>query len=225
MSINEKKSAALEAVSYIKNGQIVGLGTGSTAYFAIIEIAAMLKNGLQIKTVPTSEQTRELATTLGIPLVDINEVEAIDITIDGADEFNNQLQLIKGGGGALLREKIVASITKQQIIIADASKQVEKLGAFKVPIEVIPFAGNAVARKLRGYDGVATLRKKDNKIFVTDQGNYILDTDFGLIDDPAKLAAALDHITGVVEHGLFINLADKVIVGREQEVETIVKSS
>lgn len=223
MSVNEKKSAALEAVSYIKNGQIIGLGTGSTAYYAIMEVGALVKNGLQIRAVPTSEQTRELATTLGIPLVDINKVEAIDITIDGADEFNDQLELIKGGGGALLREKIVASVTRQQIIIADASKQVQKLGAFKVPIEVIPFAGNAVAGKLRDYNGVATLRKKDHEIFVTDQGNYILDTDFGLIDDPATLAAALDHITGVVEHGLFINLADRVIVGRGDAVKTIVK--
>ncbi|MCF3109924.1 ribose-5-phosphate isomerase RpiA [Niabella sp. CC-SYL272] len=214
MSETEKINAALKAVSFVKTGQIVGLGTGSTAYFAIKEIGKMVQEGLQIRAIPTSEATRQLAEELQIPLVDINNVQTIDVTIDGADEFNSRLQLIKGGGGALLREKIVASITKTQIIIADASKLVEKLGAFKVPIEVIPFAANVVIRKLSALNGVATLRVKNGSTYITDQENYILDVSFGLIDDPASLAKELDHITGIVEHGLFINLADYVIVGK-----------
>ncbi|ANH79730.1 ribose 5-phosphate isomerase A [Niabella ginsenosidivorans] len=214
MNEQEKKNAALKAVTYIKEGQIIGLGTGSTAYFAIQSVGEMVKEGLTIKAIPTSEETKKMAAALAIPLADINEVTAIDITIDGADEFDSKLQLIKGGGGALLREKIVASITQQQIIIADSSKQVEKLGAFKVPVEVIPFASNAVARKLSALNGRAVLRNRNGQVYLTDQHNYILDVDFGLIDDPAALAKELDHITGVVEHGLFIDLASMVICGK-----------
>ncbi|MGJ7031880.1 ribose-5-phosphate isomerase RpiA [Niabella hirudinis] len=218
----EKINAALKAVSFVKSGQIVGLGTGSTAYFAIKEMGRMVREeGLQIRTIPTSEATRQLAKEWQIPLININDIDAIDITIDGADEFNNQLQLIKGGGGALLREKIVASITQQQVIIADASKQVEKLGAFAVPVEIIPFAMRAVVQKLNTLGGKGTLRHKNGKPFVTDQGNYILDTRFGLINDPAALAKELDHITGIVEHGLFIGLADCIIIGKGTGTEII----
>lgn len=217
----EKINAALKAVSFVKDGQIVGLGTGSTAYFAIQEIGKMTGEGLQIRAVPTSEATRRLAEAWKIPLVDINDIDAIDVTIDGADEFNNKLQLIKGGGGALLREKIVASITTTQIIIADASKQVDKLGAFTVPVEVIPFATNAVTQKLHLLNGTAVLRLTNGQTYQTDQGNYILDVNFGLIEDPAALARELDHITGIVEHGLFIDLADYIIVGKGDGIEVI----
>ncbi|MCD2425205.1 ribose-5-phosphate isomerase RpiA [Niabella pedocola] len=221
MNEQEKINAALKAVSFVKPGQVVGLGTGSTAYFAIQEIGKMVREGLEIRAIPTSEATRQLAEKWNIPLTDINDISTIDVTIDGADEFNSRLQLIKGGGGALLREKIVASITGTQVIIADASKQVEKLGAFRVPIEVIPFAANVVTRKLSALNGEASLRAKNDSTYITDQGNNILDVDFGLIDDPAALAKALDHITGIVEHGLFIDLADYVIVGKGDQVEII----
>ncbi len=221
MNEQEKINAALKAVSFVKPGQVVGLGTGSTAYFAIQEIGKMVREGLEIRAIPTSEATRQLAEKWNIPLTDINDISTIDVTIDGADEFNSHLQLIKGGGGALLREKIVASITGTQVIIADASKQVEKLGAFRVPIEVIPFAANVVTRKLSALNGEASLRAKNGSTYITDQGNNILDVDFGLIDDPAALAKALDHITGIVEHGLFIDLADYVIVGKGDQVEII----
>lgn len=221
MSEQEKINAALKAVSFVKNGQVVGLGTGSTAYFAIREIGKKVRDGLQIRAIPTSEATRQLAEEWNIPMANINDIQAINVTIDGADEFNSRLQLIKGGGGALLREKIVASITETQIIIADASKQVEKLGAFKVPIEVIPFAANAVARKLSALNGVAALRTRNGSTYITDQGNHILDVSFGLIDEPGILAKELDHITGVVEHGLFIGLADYIIVGKGDRVEII----
>ncbi|WP_300598761.1 ribose-5-phosphate isomerase RpiA [Niabella sp.] len=221
MNEQEKINAALKAVSFVKDGQIVGLGTGSTAYFAIKEIGQMVREGLQIRAIPTSDATRQLAEEWNIPMADINDIQTIDVTIDGADEFNNRLQLIKGGGGALLREKIVASITQTQLIIADASKQVEKLGAFKVPIEVIPFAANAVSRKLSALNGTATLRVKNGHTYITDQGNHILDVSFGLIDEPGLLAKELDHITGVVEHGLFIDLADYIIVGKGNGIEII----
>ncbi|MBO9592142.1 MAG: ribose-5-phosphate isomerase RpiA [Niabella sp.] len=225
MNEQEKINAALKAVSFVKPGQVVGLGTGSTAYFAIREIGKMVREGLEIRAIPTSEATRQLAEEWNIPLANINDIRAIDVTIDGADEFNSRLQLIKGGGGALLREKIVASITGTQVIIADASKQVEKLGAFKVPIEVIPFAANVVTRKLSTLNGVATLRVKDGSVYITDQGNHILDVSFGLIDEPELLAKELDHITGIVEHGLFIDLADYVIVGKGDQVEIITKGN
>ncbi|MFV0606343.1 MAG: ribose-5-phosphate isomerase RpiA [Niabella sp.] len=209
----EKELAALAAVKFVKDGMVIGLGTGSTAYFAIKAVGAMVQNGLQIKAVPTSEATRQMAETLQIPLIDINEISAIDVTIDGADEFTENFELIKGGGGALLREKIVASLTNQQIIIADSSKKVEKLGKFKLPIEVIPFAYNYVLTQIDVFGGKGAIRMKGGERYITDQGNYIIDADFGLIDNPATLDKQLKQVTGIVEHGLFINLTHKIIMG------------
>lgn len=215
----EKQLAAAEAVKFIKDHQVVGLGTGSTAYYAINAIGEMVKNGLRIKAVPTSEKTKVLAASLQIPIIDINSVEAIDITIDGADEFTADLKLIKGGGGALLREKIVASITTLEIIIADASKKVEQLGKFKLPVEVVPFAAQYVLHQINLLNGIGTIRTLSNPIpFITDQGNYIIDADFGLISDPDVLAAKLNQIEGIVGHGLFINLADMIIMGKDNGV-------
>jgi ribose 5-phosphate isomerase A len=212
-SNKEKELAAKEAVKLITENQIVGLGTGSTAVYAVREIGSLVKGGLKIRGVPTSNKTKEFAEQLGITLVDINKIDFIDITIDGADEFTADMNLIKGGGGALLKEKIVASMTKQEIIIADSSKKVDRLGKFPLPIEVIPFAHNHVIRKLAEINGVGKIRLKDGSPFVTDQGNYIIDTDFGIIQDPADLSHRLNDIVGVVEHGLFIKLAKKVIMG------------
>lgn len=209
----EKQLAAKEAVKLIRDNQIVGLGTGSTAIHAVKEIGDMVKGGLKIKGVPTSNKTKELALSLNIPIVDINEVDFIDITIDGADEFTGDLLLIKGGGGALLKEKIVASMTKEEIIIADSSKKVDKLGKFPLPVEVIPFAANYVLRELSKIGGAGKIRIRDNSAFVTDEGNYIIDTDFGLISDPGHLSNFLNNLVGVVGHGLFIQLAKKVIMG------------
>lgn len=224
MSVNnEKKIAALEAVKEIKEGMIVGLGTGSTAYYAIQAVGEMVKNGAAIKAVPTSEHTKQLSIELGIPLVDINSIDKIDVTIDGADEFTQNLDLIKGGGGALLREKIVASLTEKEIIIADSSKLVQELGRFKVPLEVIPFAYAYVMRALQSLGGIGLLRKVQEKTFITDQGNYIIDTDFGLINDPATLNEKLNNIVGVVEHGLFVGLAYKVIMAENGETIVFAK--
>mgnify|MGYP003599272300 CR=1 FL=1 len=212
---NDKKLAALEAVKYIKSDMVIGLGTGSTAYYAVEAIGEMVKSGLQIKAVPTSEQTKQLAQSLKIPLIDINLIDTIDITIDGADEFTQNLDLIKGGGGALLREKIVASVSKKNIIITDSSKRVNKLGKFKLPIEVIPFAINQVIGQLKSSGGSGKIRMINDSAYVTDQGNYIVDADFGLIENPKDLAEKLDRITGIVEHGLFINLADIIIMAKD----------
>jgi ribose 5-phosphate isomerase A len=214
----ERKNAALEAVKYVNNNDIVGLGTGSTAVFAIHRIAELVKQGLNIKGVPTSEKSALLATQLGIEVLDINDVSSIDITIDGADEFNSGRQLIKGGGGALFREKIVASLSKKEIIIADSGKYVEQLGKFKVPIEVVPLAFNYVQQQLLTIGGKGTRRDTEHVPFITDNGNYIIDADFGLIGDPATLSETLNQIDGILAHGLFIKLATMVIMGQGTEV-------
>lgn len=213
----EKQAAAREAVKFIKDNDVVGLGTGSTAFFAIQEVALLVKNGLKIKCVPTSEHTLSLATSLGIGMLDMSEVTAIDVTIDGADEFDAELNLIKGGGGALFREKIVASMTKKEIIIADSGKKVDRLGKFKVPVEVLPLALNYVLQQLRGLQGTGKVRMDGTAPFITDNHNLIVDTDFGLITDAAGLSEQLNQVEGVVAHGLFVNLTAMVIMGKGSE--------
>jgi len=217
---DEKKQAALEAVKEIREGMIVGLGTGSTAYYAIHAVADLVKAGMSLKTIPTSEQTRQMSEALGIPMVDINSIDHIDLTIDGADEFTQSLALIKGGGGALLREKIVASLTTHQIIVTDSSKLVQELGRFKLPVEVIPFACEYVMRELCKLGGLGVVRKQGDNDYITDQGNLIIDTDFGLINDPETLDQRLNQVVGVVEHGLFNNLAHKVIMVKNGDIIT-----
>jgi ribose 5-phosphate isomerase A len=212
----EKENAALAAVQLIEDNMVVGLGTGSTAYFAIHAIAEKVKQGLQIKAIPTSEHTATMALSLGIPLTDINAVDVIDITIDGADEFTKERYLIKGGGGALLREKIVAAKTKKEIIIADASKLVPYLGKFKLPIEVIPFARGYVLEQLRYKFN----KEGEVRSFITDEGNNIIDVAFGKIEDPVTLSGQLNEIVGVVTHGLFINLAFNILMGEGDQVRT-----
>lgn len=214
----EKQLAAKEAVKSLRDDIIVGLGTGSSSVYVIKEIGKLVKNGLKIRAIPTSNTTKELAETLNIPLIDINTVSSIDVTIDGADEFTSDLILIKGGGGALLKEKIVASLTKQQIIIADSSKKVEMIGNFKVPIEVIPFALNYVLQQIKGLNGKGKIRMIAGIPFRTDQQNYIIDADFGLISDPVSLSEKLNGIEGLVGHGIFIGLASKVIMGKDDSV-------
>lgn len=214
---HEKYLAAKEAVKYVEDGQIVGLGTGSTAYFAIAEVGEMIKAGLSIKAVPTSAQTEEQAKSLNIPLLSIDDVESIDVTIDGTDEFDDNLNLIKGGGGALLKEKMVANITKRQLIIADASKKVDKLGAFKIPVEVLPFTVNYAKRMIEEIGGGGEIRGKNGENFLTDEKNFIIDADFGLMDDPHEISDQLNNIEGVVCNGLFLDMAEMVIVGSGEE--------
>jgi len=215
----EKRLAAKEAVKFIGNDRIVGLGSGSTAAYAVRELGESVKNGLKIQAVPTSDETKRLAESLNIPLIDINTIDSIDITIDGTDEFNPDLVLIKGGGGALLREKIVASMTKEEIIIADSTKEVDVLGKLKLPIEVIPFASNYVLRQIEIIGGSGKIRVRNDRPFVTNEGNYIIDSDFGEIFDPGYLSNKLNGIAGVVAHGLFINLASRIIMGNENGIK------
>ena len=209
-----KESVAIEAIQYIEDDMKVGLGTGSTMYYAIKHLGERVKEGLNIVCVPTSEKTAEWAEKFEIPLSDFSEIRSLDIAIDGADEVDENLQLIKGGGGALLREKIVADAAKKFIVIVDESKVVKILGKFKLPIEVIPFGWKITAQSIESLGCKAILRKKEEEIFVTDNQNYILDCDFSEIHHPELLKNTLKSIVGVVETGLFINMTKKVLVSR-----------
>ena len=214
-----KRQAAARALEHVRSGMKLGLGTGSTAKHFVELLAERVAQGLEVVGVPTSEQTRALAESLGVPLGTLDEYPALDLCIDGADEVGPGLAMIKGGGGALLREKIVASASQQMLVIADASKHVAVLGKFPLPIEVIDFGVAAIRRgidkaaRAAGCHGLLTLRRKaDGHVFVTDQGHLILDAAYGAIPDPVSLAAHLAEVPGVVEHGLFINLANRVIL-------------
>lgn len=209
--MNAKQLVGEKATEYIEDGMIVGLGTGSTAFYAIQKIGQLVKEGLQITCVPTSKATEQLANELGIPLLDIANVRSIDLTIDGADEFDPNKQLIKGGGGALLREKIVATISKVFICIADASKSSNVLGSFPLPVEVTPFAYQVTAYQLEKLGCTPNLRMLGNQPFVTDNQNYIIDCKFEKIEDPAALTIEINQIPGVVENGLFANIATRII--------------
>lgn len=220
----EKKSVALAAVQLVKNSDVVGLGTGSTAYYAIAELGQRVKEGLQIKAVASSIKTEEQALALGIPLLPLGEVSELDISIDGADEFTTGLQLIKGGGGALFREKIMASLSKNRVIITDSSKKVEKLGAFKVPVEIVPTACQYVLGQLHKIGGHAVLRRLNHELFISDNQNYIADVDFGLIDDPITLSICLNQIDGILAHGLFVNLTTQVIMSERGKLVAFGKS-
>jgi len=194
---------------------VVGLGTGSTAAFAIAFLGSRIRNeGLKIQGIPTSLESGRLAEAEGIPLTDFDNVQDIDLTIDGADEVDDEFCLIKGGGGALLREKIVASVTRHQIIIVDESKWNNPLGRFPLPLEVVPFGCQVVRSRVEPLGCQATLRQKEGRTFVTDNGNNILDCAFGSIDDPGDLEQQVISIPGVVECGLFVGLAHRVITGK-----------
>jgi ribose 5-phosphate isomerase A len=214
----EKEAAARASLRFVRDGDIVGLGSGSTAAYAVRLLGERVRAGLKIRGIPTSSQTRELAASLGIPLTTFDEVQEIDVTIDGADEVDPQLCLTKGGGGALLREKIVASASRQVVIIADSSKQVPMLGKFPLPIEVIPFAQLLVKKKMEALGASVKLRQSGGSPFVTDEGHHILDCSFGQISDPPALARRLSDMPGIVEHGLFIGMASVVLIARGHEV-------
>ena len=217
-----KKLAAEKAVLYIEDGMVVGLGTGSTVEFALKKLGERIKKEkLNIKGIPTSNKTKKHATEYGIPLIDLEECTEIDLTIDGADEVDSFFNVIKGGGGALTREKVIAYHTKRMIIIVDETKIVKGLGAdFPVPVEVIKFGWHATKKSLEELGCTAELRKIMDESFITDNTNYILDCDFGRIDDPETLERNINEIPGVVENGLFIGLVDDVIVGSKQGIIT-----
>ena len=220
----EKEEAAKASLRYVREGDIVGLGTGSTAAFMVKALAEKVRAGLRIAGIPTSKRTGDLAASLGIAITTLDECQDINVTIDGADEFDSQLRLIKGGGGALLREKIVASASRKLVIIADSSKQAQKLGKFPLPVEVIPFAEKLVAKKIQALGAQVKLREYAyGNPFVTDEGHHILDCCFGEIDDPEKLAAELSFMPGIVEHGLFLNMASVVVVGKANGVVELTR--
>jgi ribose 5-phosphate isomerase A len=215
----EKEAAARASLRFVGDGQVIGLGTGSTAAYFIKLLGEEVKNGLRVRGIPTSVRSRELAMSLGIPLITLDDCQEIDVTVDGADEVDPQLRLIKGGGGALLREKIVASATRKMIVVADASKQVQRLGKFPLPVEVIRFAQALVAKRIAALGADAELRRDAaGKAYLTDENNHILDCRFGEIRDPDRLARELSDMPGVVEHGLFIGMASVALFARGSEI-------
>jgi ribose 5-phosphate isomerase A len=223
-----KRQAAEQALSYVEDGMKLGLGTGSTAAKFVHLLGAKVKSGLKVICVPTSEATRAQAAALGIPLATLDQHPALDLTVDGADEIDEELRLIKGGGGALLREKIVAVASERVVIIADSSKRVEILGRFPLPLEVVPFGLAATQRLIvqlaadSGCEGTIKLRAGANgSPFLTDNGNHILDCSFGAIDDPEALDDALKLVPGVVESGLFLGIADVGIIAGPMGVEVL----
>ncbi len=221
-----KRNAALEAIKHVENGFVIGLGSGSTAAYAIEELDKKIKREqLSILAVPTSYQALILAVTHGIRITTLYEHPRLDLTIDGADQIDTNLDLIKGMGGALTREKIVASASKRLIIVADENKKVKVLGEnnHPVPLEVVPFAAKPVMLKIQKMGGKPVLREAKRKVgpVITDNGNVILDACFGQIEDPSKLATELKTLPGVVETGLFVRMADLAYIGRSSGVEGI----
>ncbi|WP_081167453.1 ribose-5-phosphate isomerase RpiA [Lactococcus garvieae] len=221
---NLKKQVGIKAAEYVKSGMVVGLGTGSTAAFFVEELGRRVKEeGLEIIGVTTSNITSQQATALGIPLKSIDEVDVVDLTVDGADEIDAQLNGIKGGGAALLMEKIVATYSKDYIWIVDESKLSEKLGSFKVPVEVIPYGSEQLFRKFEAAGYAPSWRMEGQKKLITDMQHYIIDLHISEIADPEKLAEELDLTVGVVEHGLFNDMVKKVIVADQSGVKLIEK--
>ncbi|MBV8052952.1 MAG: ribose-5-phosphate isomerase RpiA [Acidobacteriaceae bacterium] len=219
---NEKAAAAQASMRFVRDGDVVGLGTGSTSAYSLRFLAERVKAGLNIRGIPTSVHMQEQAKAAGIPLTTFEEVQQIDVTIDGADQFDPQLNLIKGGGGALLHEKIVASASKLVVIIADSSKQVPVLGSFPLPIEVVGFAEPLIVKRMEALGAkVKPRRLPDGSPFITDEHHHILDCDFGKISDPAALARRLESMPGIVEHGLFIGMADVVLLAKGNEVQEL----
>jgi ribose 5-phosphate isomerase A len=222
--VDAKQRAGLKAAELVEDGMRVGLGTGSTAEWLVARLGERVRDeGLRVRCVPTSRRTEEQAQGLGIPLVTLGEVGALDIAIDGADEIGPGLALIKGGGGALLREKLVASAAARFVVIADGSKLVEVLGRFPLPVEVVQFGWELTARRVSGVAGVEPVLRRGagGEPFVTDNGNYILDCRCGEIRDPARLGRELKALAGVVESGLFVGMARLAIVGTDSGVKVI----
>ena len=220
---SEKKLAAEKAVEFVKDGMIVGIGTGSTVFYAIKKLGELVQNGLNISAVSTSDSTTKLAGAEGIRLINLDKAVRPDINIDGADEADRNFNGIKGGGGALLFEKIVALSSVKNIWIIDSSKNVEHLGKFPLPVEVIPFGYKRVLNIFKEMKYYPELRIKNNNPYLTDSGNYILDLHLEKIEDAGILDKEIKLITGVVETGLFINIADVIITGKNNSVEILRK--
>ncbi|MBM4139212.1 MAG: ribose-5-phosphate isomerase RpiA [Nitrospira sp.] len=218
-----KKAAALKAVEFVRDGMVVGLGTGSTAKHMVVALGEKVRAGMRLRGVPTSQETAALAKQSGIPLIDTENRWEIDVAIDGADQVDPRLNLIKGGGGALLKEKIVAASAKQFIVLIDHTKQVPVLGgSFPLPIEVIPFGWGSTAREIeRLTKSPVVLRERNGAPFKTEAGHFIVDVHLARIEQPADLEAVLNHIPGIVETGLFVARTDILIIGKANGTETL----
>lgn len=216
--MDKKKIAGEKAAEYVKDGMVVGLGTGSTAFHMVNAIGERVKNGLKIQAIPTSKATEAQARELGIPLLTIDEVDHVDLDIDGVDEIDPQFNAIKGGGGALYREKVVATLAKEVIWIMDDSKLVEHIGAFHLPVEIAQYGSKQAMTQMEEYGFHPVLRVKDGKTFVTDNGNFIADLHLGAGFDIEDVRNKITGIVGVLEHGLFLNMCKRIIVGSDSGV-------
>lgn len=219
--MNQKRIAGEKAAEFIKDGMIVGLGTGSTAKYLIDKVGDMVKNGLKIYAVATSKATELQARELCIPILDINEVESIDIAIDGVDEIDSNFNATKGGGGALFREKMVADLAKEVIWIMDESKVVDNLGKFPLPIEILPYGYKVIFKKLEEYGYNPVMRFKEDNLFVTDNGNYIADLHLNVPVDIEDVKQKLDNMVGVLETGQFLKMCNRIIIGTDSGAKII----
>lgn len=219
--MNKKQIAAIKASKFIKDNTILGLGTGSTAAYLVEEVGKLVEAGYTLKCVCTSFATEKLAKENNIPILGINEVDHIDLGIDGVDEIDPNFNAIKGGGGALLREKVVATLAKEVVWIMDNSKIVDKIGGFPLPIEIIPFGYKHTVRALEAFNPV--LRIRNDEIFITDNGNYILDLHLGKGFNIENIKTKLNETVGVVETGLFLKMSDRIVVGTDDGAKVIIK--
>lgn len=221
--MNAKQAAGYRAAEFVEDGMVIGLGTGSTAFYVIEKIGQRVAEGLKVSAIATSKASEELARKNNIPMIEAADVTELDLAIDGADEFDPSLALIKGGGGALLREKLVAINSKRFIVIAGEDKRVEHLGKFKLPIEIIPFTYEWTLNQLRKkYDIPFEMRMNNDELYITDNGNYIVDASFEKIESPSALSEELKAMVGVVDHGLFVDIAELVIVGYDDGTTEII---
>lgn len=220
-----KRRAGERAADFVQDGLTIGLGTGSTVYWTILRLGERVRQGLRIRGIPTSQQTADLAVEHGIPLTTFDSVHELDLAIDGADEIDPNLNLIKGAGGALLREKIVARASRRLIIVADESKLVSQLGRGPVPVEIAPFGHAVTEARLAAFGGVPRLRRVDGAPALTDNGNFVVDTSFGPIADPTTLQRELKLLTGVIDTGLFLGLADLAVIGTPTGVSLLHRTT
>ncbi|MCQ5130949.1 ribose-5-phosphate isomerase RpiA [Butyricicoccus faecihominis] len=216
-----KKMAGDKAAEYVKDGMVLGLGTGSTAFHLVNAVGELVKNGMKLKAIPTSKATEAQACELGIPLLTIDEVDHIDLAIDGVDEIDPQFSAIKGGGGALYREKVVATLADEVIWIMDESKLVDQIGAFHLPVEIAQYGSKQAMKKMEEFGFHPVLRVKEGRTFVTDNGNFIADLHLGAGFDIEDVRQKLGTIVGVLEHGLFLNMCKRMVVGTKDGVKVI----
>jgi ribose 5-phosphate isomerase A len=222
--MDSKKIAAEQAATYARNDMVVGLGTGSTVYYAIQKLGELVSGGLNIRTVSSSVASEKIASELNIPVVAFEEIDKIDLYIDGADEVDESFYLVKGGGGALLREKILAFNSRQFVVVVDESKLVTQLGRFPLPVEIVPFAYSLTLTHIRNLGASVTIRQKNGADYISDNGNLVADCQFGIIPDPASLNEYLHQVPGVVETGIFLkSLVTEVLVGRNNGTVDILK--